>query len=48
MDIIGKPLDIFDNKNNTSPNLINPGDTYHFSNIKIKFEKNMTENYFEF
>ena len=24
------PLDIFDNKNNTSPNLINPGDTISF------------------
>ena len=39
--IIGKtPLDIFDNKNNTSPNLINPGDTISFFQIsKSEFEK---------
>ena len=39
--IIGKtPLDIFDNKNNTSPNLINPGDTISFFQIsKLEFEK---------
>ena len=39
--IIGKtPLDIFDNKNNSSPNLINPGDTISFFQIsKSEFEK---------
>ena len=39
--IIGKtPLDIFDNKNNTSPILINPGDTISFFQIsKSEFEK---------
>ena len=32
--IIGKtPLDIFDNKNNSSPNLINPGDAVTFEQI---------------
>ena len=31
---------IFDNKNNTSPNLINPGDTISFFQIsKSEFEK---------
>lgn len=39
--IIGKtPVDIFDNKNNTKPNLINPGDTISFYPIsKLEYEK---------
>ena len=39
--IIGKtPVDIFDNKNNTEPNLINPGDTISFYPIsKLEYEK---------
>ena len=40
--IIGKtPVDIFDNKKNTEPNLINPGDTISFYPIsKLEYEKN--------
>ena len=39
--IIGKtPVDIFDNKKNTEPNLINPGDTISFYPIsKLEYEK---------
>ena len=39
--IIGKtPVDIFDNKKNTEPNLINPGDTISFYSIsKLEYEK---------
>ncbi len=39
--IIGKtPVDIFDNKNNTKPNLINPGDSISFYPIsKLEYEK---------
>ncbi len=39
--IIGKtPVNIFDNKNNTKPNLINPGDTISFYPIsKLDYEK---------
>ena len=39
--IIGKtPVDIFDNKKNTAPNLINPGDTISFYPIsKLEYEK---------
>ena len=39
--IIGKtPVDIFDNKKNTKPNLINPGDTISFYPIsKLEYEK---------
>ena len=39
--IIGKtPVDIFDNKKNTEPNLINPGDTISFYPIsKVEYEK---------
>ena len=39
--IIGKtPIDIFDNKKNTEPNLINPGDTISFYPIsKLEYEK---------
>ena len=39
--IIGKtPVDIFDNKKNTEPNLINPGDTISFYQIsKEEYEK---------
>ena len=39
--IIGKtPVDIFDNKKNTEPNLINPGDTILFYPIsKLEYEK---------
>ncbi len=39
--IIGKtPVNIFDNKNNTKPNLINPGDTISFYPIsKLEYEK---------
>ena len=39
--IIGKtPVDIFDNKKNTEPNLINPGDTISFYPIsKQEYEK---------
>ncbi|MDC3179426.1 carboxyltransferase domain-containing protein [Candidatus Pelagibacter sp.] len=39
--IIGKtPVDIFDNKKNTEPNLINPGDTISFYQIsKLEYEK---------
>jgi Allophanate hydrolase subunit 1 len=39
--IIGKtPVDIFDNKKNTEPNLINPGDTISFYPIsKLEHEK---------
>ena len=38
--IIGKtPVDIFDNKKNTEPNLINPGDTISFYPIsKLEYE----------
>ena len=40
--IIGKtPIDIFDNKKNTEPNMINPGDTISFYPIsKLEYEKN--------
>ena len=39
--IIGKtPVEIFDNKKNTEPNLINPGDTISFYPIsKLEYEK---------
>ena len=39
--IIGKtPVDVFDNKKNTEPNLINPGDTISFYPIsKLEYEK---------
>ena len=39
--IIGKtPVDIFDNKKNTEPNLINPGDIISFYPIsKLEYEK---------
>ena len=39
--IIGKtPVDIFDNKKNTEPNLINPGDTISFYPIsRLEYEK---------
>ena len=39
--IIGKtPVDIFDNKKNTEPNLINPGDTISFYPIsKLEYKK---------
>ena len=40
--IIGKtPIDIFDNKKSTEPNMINPGDTIPFYPIsKLEYEKN--------
>ena len=40
--IIGKtPIDIFDNKKSTEPNMINPGDTISFYPIsKLEYEKN--------
>jgi len=38
---LGKtPIDIFDNKKNTEPNLVNPGDTISFYPIsKLEYEK---------
>ena len=38
--IVKTPVDIFDNKKNTEPNLINPGDTISFYPIsKLEYEK---------